>query len=236
MATSGALTAPSLHPDLPPELLWDLLALPGVGGDALAHRTDLPRTLVDEVLTAPDRRPVVPLARNPALSTADRRILAAHPDPWARTSLAVHAESLPPDLLARLLDDPEPQVRGTACAVYFCRPPHPVPPADLWPALLADPVTRAGVVTHLRPLAPELAAALAADPEADVRRAVAGHPRLPLPSLLALLEDGAAHVAREAGRNTALPAAEVRRIVTEVLRIRKREGANKSLEGGRGGA
>ncbi|MFI8401782.1 hypothetical protein ACIPQA_13070 [Streptomyces sp. NPDC090109] len=73
----------------------------------------------------------------------------------------------------------------------------------------------------------------------DALTALSLHPDLPpelLRDLLALLDDGAAHVAREAGRNTALPAAEVRRIVTEALRIRKREGANKSLEGGRGGA
>ncbi|MFC7793181.1 hypothetical protein [Streptomyces cinereoruber] len=242
MATSDALTALSLHPALPPELLRDLLALPGVGGDALARRTDLPRTLVDEVLTAPDHRYVIALARNPALSAADRRILAAHPGPWARTALAIHTESLPPDLLTRLLDDPdpqvrrclaqradlpapararlardpdpevraklaqwcteapedvrrllltdpEPQVRGAACDVYFRRLPHPVPPADLWPALLADPATRAGVVAHLRPLALETAVALAADPDEKVRRAVAAHPELPPDLVEALARD-----------------------------------------------
>jgi len=92
-----------------------------------------------------------------------------------------------------LLTDPVDRVRAAACATYYARLPHPVPPADLVPRLLDDPVTRAGVVRHLN-LTSETAQWLATDPDPQVRRQLAEHPQLP-PDLRDLLaEDASASV------------------------------------------
>ncbi|MFI6007102.1 hypothetical protein ACIA98_43495 [Streptomyces sp. NPDC051366] len=69
-------------------------------------------------------------------------------------------------------------VRAGACATYFRRIPHPVPPADLVPELLADPVTRAGAVRHCT-LDTVTACWLADDPDDEVREELAEHPDLP---------------------------------------------------------
>ncbi|MFD7033532.1 hypothetical protein ACFWAR_36455 [Streptomyces sp. NPDC059917] len=76
-----------------------------------------------------------------------------------------------------LLTDPDDSVRARACATYYRRTPHPVPPSDLVPALLADPVTRAGAVRHCE-LDADCARRLADDPDEDVRRELADHPDL----------------------------------------------------------
>ncbi|WP_331738261.1 hypothetical protein [Embleya sp. NBC_00896] len=118
--------------------------------------------------------------------------LADDPDPSVRMFLAEN-DHLPPELLARLAVDPEPRVRRQIVHHWRDAPewvrralmtdpdPHVrrdgvlkyVPPADLLPALLADPVTRAAAVEYVAP-SPELAA----DPDSAVRVAVADHPDL----------------------------------------------------------
>ncbi|MFD9035294.1 hypothetical protein ACFVZW_29780 [Streptomyces sp. NPDC059567] len=104
--------------------------------------------------------------------------LAEDPDPGVRAELAQWWTSAPEDVRRKLLTDPEAAVRAAACSTYFKRLPHPVPPADLRPALLADPVTRAGVIAHVD-LDAATARDLACDPDDGVRKAVAAHPQLP---------------------------------------------------------
>ncbi|QKW24116.1 hypothetical protein HUT16_06045 [Kitasatospora sp. NA04385] len=110
---------------------------------------------------------------------ADLRARLAHdPAPGVRAALGQYWTAAPEPVRRVLLTDPEDGVRAAACATYFRRLPHPVPPADLVPALLADPLTRAGAAPHCDPDTTDLAG-LAADPDPEVRRALATHPGLP---------------------------------------------------------
>lgn len=110
---------------------------------------------------------------------ADLRVtLAADPDPEIRAELARWWPQAPEHVRRTLLTDTDGDVRAAACSTYYAWSPYPVPPPDLIPALLADPVTRAGVVRHLS-LDHETATRLAADPDPDVRRELAEHPELP---------------------------------------------------------
>ncbi|WP_208545449.1 hypothetical protein [Streptomyces sp. Tu 2975] len=118
------------------------------------------------------------LARNGRTPPAVLARLAADDDPVVRAELAQWWVESPEDVRRALLTDGDPLVRAAACSTYFRRIPHPVPPADLRPALLADPATRAGVVRHVT-LEPALAKELAADPDDEVRTALAAHPGLP---------------------------------------------------------
>ncbi len=120
---------------------------------------------------------------------ADLRARLAHdPDPAVRATLAQWWTDAPEAVRRTLLTDPEGSVRAAACARYFRRLPHPVPPADLVPALLADPLTRAGAVPHCT-LDADLADSLARDPDPDVRRALAAHPDLPADTRARLAAD-----------------------------------------------
>ncbi|MFF2523523.1 hypothetical protein [Streptomyces liangshanensis] len=115
-----------------------------------------------------------------------RALLAKDPAPEVRAALAQWWTTAPEPVRRLLLTDPDDSVRAGACATYSPRGPHPVPPADLVPALLADPVTRAGAVRHCA-LGTATARRLAGDPDDDVRAELAGHPDLPpaLPDELA---------------------------------------------------
>ncbi len=126
-----------------------------------------------------------PLAKIGHVPPDLRAGLAADPDPEVRATLARWWVDAPEDVRRRLLTDADDKVRAAACATYYARLPHPVPPPDLVPALLADPVTRAGAIRHTS-LDHETAARLAADPDPDVRAQVAEHPALP-PALRDLL-------------------------------------------------
>ncbi|MFE2553459.1 hypothetical protein ACFXGI_33730 [Streptomyces sp. NPDC059355] len=107
-----------------------------------------------------------------------RNWLAVDPVPKVRATLAQWWTQAPEPVRRLLLTDPDDSVRAGACATYYRRIPHPVPPADLVPALLADPVTRAGAVRHCT-LDNDTARWLAGDPDDDVRGELAGHPDLP---------------------------------------------------------
>ncbi|MFI5530394.1 hypothetical protein ACIA8O_17820 [Kitasatospora sp. NPDC051853] len=117
-----------------------------------------------------------------------RARLATDPDATVRTALAQWWVEAPEAVRRTLLTDPDGAVRAAACAVYYPRLPHPVPPADLHRALLDDPLTRAGVVPHLD-LTPELATALAEDPDERVREKLAARADLPEAVLARLAED-----------------------------------------------
>lgn len=55
---------------------------------------------------------------------------------------------------------------------------------------------------------------MAADPESSVRRAVAAHPRLPIPSLITLLADQSEWVARAAVSPPSLAVTDMERLLT----------------------
>ncbi|MCC3772791.1 hypothetical protein K6I34_006670, partial [Streptomyces sp. UNOC14_S4] len=108
-------------------------------------------------------------------------LLADDPDATVREALASRAGTLPRELVGRLLTDDAPAVRAAVL-----RPGGATPPRELRDRLLADPATRALTVPHLTP-APDLALRLAADPDPEVRAALAGCPALP-EEVQALLE------------------------------------------------
>ncbi|MFF5447094.1 hypothetical protein [Streptomyces sp. NPDC012888] len=103
---------------------------------------------------------------------------SADPNPKVRATLAQWWTSAPEPVRRLLLTDPDDSVRTGACATCFRRIPHPVPPADLVPDLLADPVTRAGAVRHCT-LDTATAHRLAEDANDEVREELAEHPDLP---------------------------------------------------------
>ncbi|MFF3322968.1 hypothetical protein [Streptomyces sp. NPDC002889] len=146
---------------------------------ALASRAQGPH---EEVFTRladdPSATVRTELVKNDGTPPAVRGRLADDPDPAVRAELAQWWVEAPEDVRRKLLTDEDPSVRAAACSTYFRRSPHPVPPADLHAALLADPVTRAGVARHVT-LDPATAKELAADPDEAVRKAFAAHPQLP---------------------------------------------------------
>ncbi|MDI2124580.1 hypothetical protein [Yinghuangia seranimata] len=155
---------------------------------ALAVSGGVPREVFERLVDDPD----VLVRRNVAESDdapADVRArLADDPEPEVRATLARWWPQAPEAVRRRLLTDVADSVRAAACSTYYARSPHPVPPADLLPALLADPVTRAGAVRHCA-LGAEAARRLAADPDDAVREQVAEHPDLPARSRELLAED-----------------------------------------------
>lgn len=151
------------------------------------------RAVPDRLIADPDRNVRLRLAESDHVPVDLRSRLAHDPDPEVRATLAEWWPQAPERVRRILLTDPVDAVRAAACATYYRRLPHPVPPADLVPALLDDPVTRAGAVLHAT-LTRELAARLAQDPDDDVRRRLARHPRLPADLRDVLAEDPNARV------------------------------------------
>ncbi|MEE6258101.1 hypothetical protein [Plantactinospora sonchi] len=138
---------------------------------------DAPRELFARLVDDPDKRVRECLAEKDHVPTDLRARLAGDPDPEIRATLAEWWPQAPEKVRRILLADPVDRVRAAACSTYYRRRPHPVPPADLIPDLLADPVTRAGVVRHLS-LTAETALRLTEDPDNQVRRQLAEHPQL----------------------------------------------------------
>ncbi|QIQ06561.1 hypothetical protein [Streptomyces liangshanensis] len=136
-----------------------------------------PRELFERLINDADPRVRECVAQSDHVPVDLRALLAKDPDPKVRAVLAQWWTSAPEPVRRLLLTDPDDSVRAGACATYFRRNPHPVPPADLVPALLADPVTRAGAVRHCA-LDVATARRLAGDSD-DVRAELAEHPDLP---------------------------------------------------------
>ncbi|MFD4636728.1 hypothetical protein ACFWN2_05395 [Lentzea sp. NPDC058436] len=132
------------------------------------------REVFELLLTASEPTTRKFLAENKAMPDDLRERLAADPSAEVRATLARHWPAAPEHVRRALLTDADDGVREAACSAH-----HPgLPLPDLVPALLADPVTRAGVVRHLA-LDERTARWLAQDPDADVRVELARHPRLP---------------------------------------------------------
>ncbi|MFE2850157.1 hypothetical protein ACFXJO_03385 [Streptomyces lavendulae] len=140
---------------------------PLVRAAVAASATDEPPGLLARL--AADRDPSVRafLAMNEHLPPELLAALAEDPEPSVRSSVVDHWRHAPEPVRRALLTDSDPNIRRAAASVYL-------PPADLLPALLADPQTRAVAVRYADP-SPELAA----DPDSGVRQAVAAHPNLP---------------------------------------------------------
>ncbi|MFD7868244.1 hypothetical protein [Streptomyces sp. NPDC059783] len=147
-----------------------------------------PRALYERLLDDGDQQVRQYLAENDHTPDDLRTRLAADPSPEVRSAVAQWWTAAPEPVRRRLLTDPEDSVRAAACATYFRRLPHPVPPPDLVPRLLADPVTRAGAVRHCT-LDTATAHRLAEDPDDEVRIALAAHPDLPSALRDALAQD-----------------------------------------------
>jgi len=137
-----------------------------------------PPELFEPLIDDPDRFVRELLTETDRLTAAQRGRLAADPDPEVRATLARWWPDGPIEVRRALLTDPDAKVRAAACSTYYARGPHPVPPADLIPALLADPATRTGVLRHVD-LDHETAARLVEDPDHTVRQELAKHPQLP---------------------------------------------------------
>ena len=148
-----------------------------------------PRAVLERLAEDPEPQVRESLAQNDRVPMDLRARLAADPDPKVRAALAQWAPDAPEPVRRALLTDPDDQVRAAACATYYPRLPHPIPPADLLPALLDDPLTRAGAVRHIISLDPDTAQRLAADRDYEVREQLAGHPGLPAQVRDLLAED-----------------------------------------------
>lgn len=151
---------------------------PSVRAALVVAADGAPRELFEQLVRDPDASVRERLAQNDHVPAALRARLAADPEPEVRTTLAQWWTRAPEPVRRLLLTDPEDAVRAGACATYYRRLPHPVPPADLLAALLADPVTRAGAVRHCT-LDADTARRLADDPDDGVRQELAEHPDLP---------------------------------------------------------
>jgi len=136
------------------------------------------RELFERLIDDPDTQVREFLAQSDAVPQDLLAALAHDPDPVVRATVARWWTQAPDEVRRVLLTDPIDAVRAAACSTYYARLPHPVPPADLLDDLVADPVTRAGVVRHLA-LTPAAARRLTTDPDPDVRAQLAAHPQLP---------------------------------------------------------
>ncbi|MFB7244266.1 hypothetical protein CW362_24610 [Streptomyces populi] len=137
-----------------------------------------PREMLERLVDDPEPQVRERLAQGRHTPPDLRARLAADPDPAIRATLAKHWTQAPEAVRRTLLTDSEAEVRAAACSTYFAHGPHPTPPPDLLPALLADPVTRAGAVIHAV-LDADTLQQLVGDPDGEVRAELARHPDLP---------------------------------------------------------
>ncbi|MEV4847465.1 hypothetical protein AB0K20_30160 [Micromonospora matsumotoense] len=185
----------ALNPRLPDTARRRLAAHadPAIRAALAARARDAPRDVYERLIDDPHTQVRTYLAERDDMPADLLARLAVDPDPQVRTTLARWWTQAPETTRRLLLTDPVDEVRAAACATYYARSPHPVPPPDLVTGLLADPVTRAGAVRHAI-LTPQLAARLAGDPHHQVRRQLAEHPQLPPPVRDLLTDDPSANV------------------------------------------
>ncbi len=119
---------------------------PAIRATVVVGAYGAPRELFERLLGDADLQVREYLAQSDHVPTDLRARLAADPEPKIGATLAEWWPQAPEPVRRLLLTDPEDAVRAGACATYYRPLPHPVPPVDLLPALLAGPVTRAGAV------------------------------------------------------------------------------------------
>ena len=170
----------------------------GEGHDFLAERTP---ALADALRWARSVNPLLRrrAARHPELPADLVQALAGDPDLGVRVLLAQCHPEAPPALLLRGF------LEYTGCGRERLseRPRFPVDGLATF-AGHADPAVRRLVALDPH-AAGELIARLCADPDPAVRQAMAACPRLPVPRIVALLDD--AELAGSAAANPALPSA-----------------------------
>ena len=155
---------------------------------------DAPRELFEALIDDPDLEVRTHIAQSDSVHADLRARLAADPEFHIRMQLAEWWPQAPEDVRRILLTDEDANVRAAACSPYFRRPaPDPVMPADLLPALLEDPWTRAGAARYAH-LDVDAADRLARDPSSRVREELAQNPTLPAQIRDALAEDSSASV------------------------------------------
>ncbi|MFJ6793300.1 hypothetical protein [Streptomyces sp. NPDC091268] len=113
---------------------------------------------------------------NEHLSAELLALLAVDAEAAVRSSVIPRWRDAPEGVRRTLLTDADPGIRSSSVRAF-------APPADLLPGLLADPATRAAAVAYAVPT-PEQAA----DPDPEVREAIAVHPGLS-PALRDLLAE-----------------------------------------------
>jgi hypothetical protein len=149
-------------------------------------------------------------------------LLAAHPDPGIREILA--AGSASPQQRMRLLDDPDPDVRGALGEGLYWRwaKPQPLPPS-VYERLAADPEPAVRMALARSRSAPrDVLALLTNDPDADVAarasaalRGPAESPPLSRERAEALARDDESWVRAQAAADPSLPADLVTALATD---------------------
>lgn len=156
------------RPALSPQLIQALLARkdPGIAGWLAGHIGDLDQLGGAKVLNVTTAESLV---GNPAASEKTLLEIAASPEPAIRRTLAFRAD-LPPAVLARLVQDPDAELRASVLSNFDNS--ERLPPAEK-ARLAKDPDVgvRAAIAGGVPPY--ETARALAADPSPEVRLALA---------------------------------------------------------------
>ncbi|WP_194927348.1 hypothetical protein [Catenulispora pinisilvae] len=173
----------------------------------------------------------------PAWVTAEAERHVDSPYPCFRAA-AARSTALPIQAVRKLLDDPDEQVRITMVhtaphlvdaeraerierahhwdrhSMWWEYEPVLTHPAETLRRFAVDAEPRLRAMACDDPdLSADLAVALAKDPEASVRAAVAGHRSLPTPNLIALLGDDCEHVVHAAAASPHLPVDEMDRLL-----------------------
>ncbi|GAB3137989.1 DUF2336 domain-containing protein [Micromonospora sonneratiae] len=181
----------------------------------------VPLNLLRELAGDPNPEVRARVAGNRFVPDEVRVWLAHDPDPQVREAVAGSRWQIPEPVYRRLLTDPDPTVRVKAISSW-----NPPPPADLHPALLADPATRREALPYVT-LTAEQATALVAElinrlhrdqvPDADLAMVgtLVNHPDIPRAILEPLL-DSPDPFARGMARSTMI----LRRDTPEPMRAR----------------
>ncbi|MGW2860051.1 hypothetical protein [Streptomyces sp. NPDC001205] len=145
---------------------------------ACAWGVELPEDLYDDLLAGPSRAAAAELPALPARCLAG---LAVDTDPRVRATACARWEDLTAPLRERLLTDPDSAVRTAALLAHHTGVPMP---REVFVAL-PDPRQ---ALERCR-LAPELEAELVRDGDTEVRQVLAANPRLDAHSVVALARD-----------------------------------------------
>ena len=238
--TMDGVSAMATNPHLPRETVEELFDHQAASvRRALARRADLTRSQLERLAADPDVSVRTAVSVHPGLSEEDRagididvttakgglptRPLATSVNPLLRRRAAADPR-LPAEAVAALAGDTDPEVRALLAHHHPAAPPalllrvyreHPrggrgrlsaLPafPTEGLAALADDPDPEVRRLAARDPLAdPALVERLAGDPDAGVRAAMAACPRLPVDRILALLDD--TDLAEHAAANPALP-------------------------------
>ncbi|MFI6482970.1 hypothetical protein ACIBH1_33920 [Nonomuraea sp. NPDC050663] len=182
------------NPSTPPAVLLRFADAPSMLiRRQLAQRPDLPQEIYEQLAACPEPGVRSSLAANPGIGDALIHRLAEDPDPLVRRDLAGNPR-IPP----AVLDDLSRTTRIGATLLPRIAAASGSEVEEL--AASANPVLRM-LVAARRDLPPAVRDALAADPDAKVVKAVAGHPGLSDTQLRAMIGRHGAMVAAAVATN-----------------------------------